>query len=47
MKLMRHKASEKERALKAAYKWLGAGGKKKDEAKSEKATESDQQQECI
>jgi hypothetical protein len=38
MKLTKHKAAEKERALKALHKRLEAGEKKKDEAKSEKAT---------
>ena len=37
MKLMKHKAAEKERALKALYKQLEARGKKKGEAKSEEA----------
>ena len=39
MKPTRHKASEKERALRAVYKGLEADGKKKDEARSEEATE--------
>ena len=38
MKLTKHKAAEKKRALKALYKRLEAGEKKKDEAKSEEAT---------
>jgi hypothetical protein len=38
MKLTKHKAAEKERALKVLHKRLEAGEKKKDEAKSEKAT---------
>jgi hypothetical protein len=37
MKLTKHKAAEKERALKALYKRLKARGKKKDEAKNEEA----------
>jgi hypothetical protein len=38
MKLMKHETSEKERALKALYKRIEAGGKKKDEARSKEAT---------
>ena len=38
MKPTRQKASEKERALKAGYKRLETGEKKKDEAQSEEAT---------
>jgi hypothetical protein len=37
MKLTKCEASEKERALKVVYKRLEAGGKKKDEARSEEA----------
>jgi len=37
MKLTKHKAAEKERALNALYKRLEARGKKKGEAKSEEA----------
>jgi hypothetical protein len=47
MKPTKHEASEKERALKAVYKWLEAEGKKKDEAKGEEAAQSGQQQQCI
>jgi hypothetical protein len=47
MKPARHEASEKERALRAVYKRLEAGEKKKDEARSEEATEMRTQQECI
>jgi hypothetical protein len=47
MKLTKHKATEKERILKALYKRTHAGGKKKDEAKSDEATEMRDSQECI
>jgi len=46
MKPTNHEASEKERALKAVYKRTQAGEKKKDEAKSEEATERRTQQQC-
>jgi hypothetical protein len=47
MKPMKHEASEAERALKALYKLLEAGEKKKDEARSEEAAQCSQQQQCI
>jgi hypothetical protein len=47
MKLTKHEASKKERALKAIYKRLEVGEKKKDEATSEGATERRTQQQCI
>jgi len=37
MKPTKHEAFEKERALKAVYKRLEAGGKRKDGAKGEEA----------
>jgi hypothetical protein len=40
-------ASEKKKVLKAVHKRLEAEGMRKDEAKSEEATERRQQQECI
>ena len=46
MKLTRHKASEKERALRAVYKQLETEEKKKDEARNEEAAYSGQQQQC-
>jgi hypothetical protein len=42
MKPTKHEASEKERALKAVYKRFETGEKKKDEARSEEATQSGQ-----
>ncbi|HEY1247866.1 MAG TPA: hypothetical protein VGE97_02650 [Nitrososphaera sp.] len=47
MKLKKYKASETEKALEAVYKRFEAERKKKDEAESEEAAESSQQQECI
>ena len=47
MKPTRHGASEKERALGAVYKRTQAGGKKKDEARGEEATEMRDSQACI
>jgi hypothetical protein len=47
MKPTKHEASERKRTLKIVYKRLKAGEKKKDEARSEEATQSDQQQQCI
>ena len=47
MKPTRHKASEKERTLRAVYKRIEAGRKKKDEARSNEASEMRSQQECI
>ena len=44
---MKRKASETEKALEAVYKQFEAEKKKKDEAKREEATQSDQQQQCI
>jgi len=38
MKPTKHKATEKQMALKAVYKLIETGWKKKDEAKSEEAT---------
>ena len=47
MKPTKREASERKRTLKVVYKRLETGKKKKDEARSEEASESDQQQECI
>jgi hypothetical protein len=47
MKPTKREASERKRTLKVVYKRLETGEKKKDEARSEEASESDQQQECI
>jgi hypothetical protein len=47
MHLNMSKASDKADLLKAVYRQLETKWKKKDEAESEKASESSQQQECI
>ena len=44
---MHEEASETKRTLKAVYKRLETGGKKKDEAMGEEATEMRDSQECI
>jgi len=46
MYLNRSRASDKTDSLKAVCKRLEAGGKKKDEARSEEATQRRTQQEC-
>ena len=47
MHLSRSKASDKTNLLKAVYRRIEAMEKKMDEARSEEAAQSDQQQECI
>jgi len=47
MKPIKDKASETKKAPGAVYRRVKAGEKKKDEARSEEAAESGQQQQCI
>jgi len=47
MHLSRSRASDKINPLKAVYRRFEAMEKKMDEARSEEAAQSDQQQECI